>query len=315
MKRSFLLTVILGALVTAQVYGQTKKVTTTTSTTTQAAEAEKSAFDKFYERLGISYFGAYTSPTLEDWDTTNAAISPEYGEQVGECHNCDSYSQNIFNQFNFSYNYGGMFKFHIVPRFTLFLSEPKDNGTGDQALVTLEDTLVAFSGTIFTSEDKKFSWWMRPGVRLPTSHASRTSNNAAFGRTTYVLDWNNTFTWTPTKDLEIGYALVNRVWIFEERYNLSRHRIISNPWISYSLTDTAKLQMWYEHFLENNKNWESINGKEPQYEDVWQNLMLGVAYDVTPKLNVMPFISAFINDVPFSAESFWLGAWVSYSIK
>ncbi|MBA2404009.1 MAG: hypothetical protein H0V66_04490, partial [Bdellovibrionales bacterium] len=178
MKRSFLLTVILGALVTTQVFGQTKKTstttttttTTTTSTTTKADEAQKSAFDKFYERLSIGYGGFYTSPDLDDWDTTNAAVSPEFSGGT----NKDTYSQNIFSQVNFGYNFGGMFKFHIVPRFTVFLTNPKDQDPGDRALVTIEDTLIAFSGTIFASEDKKFSWWMRPGVRLPTSHANRT---------------------------------------------------------------------------------------------------------------------------------------------
>jgi hypothetical protein len=67
--------------------------------------------------------------------------------------------------------------------------------------------------------------------------------------------------------------------------------------------------------LENNKRWESINGKKPSYRNVWQNAYIGVAKDVTPKLNLFPYISAFVNDVPFSMRSFWAGLWISYSIK
>lgn len=319
MKSTFLLLVILGTLTTSQVFGQTKKMSTPVKTKTvtttpvveaAAPEAPKSPFDKFYERLGISYGGFYTSPILDEWDTTNAAISPEFVATKK-----DSYSQNIFNQFNFSYNFGGMFKFHIVPRFTLFFTHPRDQDPGDRAMVTIEDTLVAFSGTIWTNEAKTFSWWMRPGVRLPTSHANRTFNDAAFGTITHVLDWNNTFTFNPNKDFELGYTIVNRVWVYEDRYNLSKHRILSTLWTSYALTDKSKVQLYYDHWLQNGDRWKSINDKNPVYKDKWQSLSLGLAYDVTEKLNVTPLISAFINDVPFSVESTFLQLWISYSIK
>jgi hypothetical protein len=109
--------------------------------------------------------------------------------------------------------------------------------------------------------------------------------------------------------------LGNRVWIYEERYNLSRHRIVINPSISYSITEATKIQAYHEHFLENSRNWKSINGKDPIYKDNWQNFMVGVSHDITPKLNVLPFVSTFIADHSYGMKSYWLGAWISYSIK
>jgi len=67
--------------------------------------------------------------------------------------------------------------------------------------------------------------------------------------------------------------------------------------------------------IENTRNWKSINDKQPTYKDIWQNFMVGVAHDVTPKLNVMPFISTFIGDIDYGMKSYWVGAWISYSIK
>jgi len=314
MKRSFILTVILGALITTQVCGQTTTVTTTTATTTKEAEAPKSSFDKFYERLSIGYFGAASTPAFEKWDSNNAAISPEFS--AGDpCRNCDIYSFNIWNQVNFGYNFGAKFKFNVIPRFTVFFDTPKDQPQGERGNILLEDALIGFSGVLYTSPDKKFNWWLRPGVRLPTSHATRHYNHPDFGRLTYNLEAINSFTYDFNPTFQLGLTTMNRYWIYENRYNTSRARYYIAPNFTYTLNDTTKIIGYYENMLENNKRWESINGKKPVYYDVWQNAYIGVGKDLTPKLNVYPYISAFVNDVPFSMRSFWGGLWVSYTIK
>jgi hypothetical protein len=331
MKRFFLLTLILGALVTAQAYGQTKKSSATKSvapkttvkkvtTTEVAAEAQpatpvsKSAFDKFYDRLSIGYFGSLTTPTFEKWDSNNAAISPEFSGG-DPCRNCDTYSLNIWSQVNFGYNYGGTMKFNVIPRFTTFLDSPSNQDPGERGMVILEDALVGFSGVVFSSTDKKFNWWMRPGVRLPTSHATRHYDHADFGKLTYGLEWLNVLSYDFNPAWQVAFTFQDRYWIFENRYNASRNRLYTSPYITYTVNDTTKFQLYYENMLENNKRWESINGKKPVYYNVWQNAYIGVAKDVTPKLNLFPYISAFVNDVPFSMRSFWGGLWITYSIK
>jgi hypothetical protein len=328
MKSTFLLLVILGALTTTQVFAQTKKikqpvkkpveatekaktVTTTTAVSAPTAEAPKSSFDKFYERLSIGYFGVLTTPNFEKWDSRNAAISPEFSGGTND----DSYAMNIWSQVNFGYNYGGMMKFNVIPRFTTFLNEAPDQSAGERGMVILEDALIGFSGVVASSADKKFNWWIRPGVRLPTSHASRHFDNADFGRLTYGLEFLHSLTYDFTKEFQAGLTFQHRMWVFENRFNGSRIRHLTSPFVSYALNDTTKVQVYYEHMLENNKRWKSINNKNPVYKDVWQNAYIGVAKDVTSKINLFPYISAFVNDVPFSMQSVWAGMWITYSIK
>ena len=55
--------------------------------------------------------------------------------------------------------------------------------------------------------------------------------------------------------------------------------------------------------------------REPVFKDLMQDVFIGYSRDLTPRLNVMPFVSCFINDEPVTDKSFWLGAWISYQIK
>lgn len=335
MKSSFLLFLILGALLTSSVFGQTKpkkaaavapKKTTTTSTpaASQVAEAPKTSFDKFYERLSVGYFGVLTSPPLKKWDSRYASLSPEFSGG-DPCVNCDTYSANLWSQFNFAYNFGGKMKFNLLPRFTTFFDEAPAQGQGQRGTVLIEDMLIGFSGVIVSSEDKKFNWWMRPALRLPTSKFVRDYNqkddprtpepNDGFGRITTQVELLNSFTYDFNPKFQLGFFFSTRYWIHENRWNHSRNRLYSAPNFTYTINDTTKISAYYEHMLENNKNWKSINGKNPIYYDVWQNAYIGVMKDITPKLNVYPYISAYVNDVPFSTRSFFLGAWISYTIK
>ena len=287
-------------------------LTTLTPVSSQTAEAPKSSFDKFYERLSIGYFGSLTSPNLETWDSRRAATSPEFSEKKT---NDDTAPLNIWSQVNFGYNFGGKFKFNVIPRFSTFLDKAPDQAPGERGMIILEDALVGFSGVLYSSDDKKFNWWFRPGIRLPTSHGTRATNDASFGRLTYNIELLSVFSYDFNSKWQLALTSQDRYWIFENRYNASRNRFYTAPYITYTINDTTKIQAYYENMLENNKRWKSINGKNPSYRNVWQNAYIGIAKDITPKLNVYPFISAFVNDVPFSTQSFWLGLWVSYQIK
>ena len=325
MKSTFLLLMFVANLICFQALAQTKPtqknngVSKKTSVVvveekkvaTAASEVTKSAFDKFYERLSIGQFSVITSPTFEDWDSRYAALSPEYSGGT----NRDSYPLHIWNQTNFGYNFGAKMKFNFIPRYTIFLAEAPDQAAKERGMIQIEDFLVGFSGVLYTSADKKFNFWTRPALRLPTSHGSRTSYNATFGNLTYQPEWNLTFTYDLTTNLQLSLWHIHRFWVYEDRFNNSRHRILTIPGFTYKLTDKTSVQAYFEHFLENNKNFKSINGKDPHYVDTWQNFMVGVAHDVTPKLNVMPFISSYINDVPYSTQSLWAGLWVAYQIK
>ena len=352
MKSTFLLFLIFGTFLTTQAFGRAqslakkstlkatkatattavkpKTITTTTPVVAATPVAPKTAFDKFYERLSIGYYGAVTSPTLQKWNSNNAATSPEWSstddpdddaggdgkiDGYAPCRNCDTYSFNVWSQVNFGYNYGGKMKFNVIPRFTTFFVTPKNQEPGERGTVLLEDFLVGFSGVVYTSDNKKFNWWMRPGIRLPTSHATKHYNNKDFGKISYNLELTNSFTYDFNTKFQLAMSFQDRYWIYENRYNNSRNRYYIAPNFTYAINDTTKIIGYYENMNENNKRNKSINGKNPVYKNMWQNAYIGIGKDITPKLNVYPYISAFVNDVPFSMRSFWTGVWISYTIK
>jgi len=333
MKSSFLVCIVLSSLVSLSALGQTNRARQvrpkpaaakpTTQTSSQsvatASAAEKSAFDKFYERLSIGYFGVFTSPTLEDWDSSNAAISPEWGDTGRNCtKNCDTYAMNVWSQFNIQYDFGWKMKFAVLPRWTTYFANPRDMNKGigeDRAMIGIEDALVGFAGVIYSSDDKKFNWWIRPGVRLPTSHFSRNYEHPQFGSISRQLEALSSFTYDFNAAWQVGLVAQQRVWIYDEKYNASRFRLYNAPFISYAPRESTKIQLYYENILENNKRWESVNGKPPVFKDSWQTAMLAVGQDITPKLNVMPYVTVFVNDIPLSMRSAFIGAWISYKIK
>lgn len=315
MKSSFLLLLVLSTLASAA-WGQAKSST--------AADPNKSAFDKFYERLSIGYFGAYSSPTLKDWDSRYAAISHEIkpSERDKAFKHRDSYSQNIWSQVNFAYNYGGKFKFNVIPRFTTFLSKVgnseggnQDNGRGNRGVIQAEDMLIGFSGVVLTSDDKKFAWWMRPGLRLPTSRGSKNGVHSQFGQVSHQPEFLTVISYDFDPTFQAAMTYMGRFWIYEDRYNYSRMRNYINPYITYTINDKTKFQAHYEFMYQNNRNWKSIDNQDPFFQDLWQNAYVGVAYDVTDKLNVQPLLNMFVDDSPISMDSFWLAVWISYSIK
>ncbi|HXH32490.1 MAG TPA: hypothetical protein VNJ01_16945 [Bacteriovoracaceae bacterium] len=309
MKRAITLLIALSFLSTIAWSAETKKVSNTEVLET------RNDFQKFYDRLKISYFGVLTTPTLKDmsdgeWE--NGALSPEFSGGT----NRDTWPTNMWNQVSFNYNFGAKMNFVFNPRWMTPLAHPVDmQEPEDRSLIALEDFLVGFQGVVASSEDKKFNLWIRPGLRLPTSRASRNSNNAGFGQLTHQLELAFLPTYDFNKTVQVGMFGQVRSWIYEDRYNISRLRISTSPMLQITLDDTTKWVTYYNHILENNKRFKSINGKNPVFKDVWQGVMTGISKDVTKKLNIYPYVEAFVNDVPFSTNSVYVGAWISYSIK
>jgi hypothetical protein len=253
---------------------------------------------------------------MDEGNLEYAAISPEFGQsQTGEGRNRDTWPTNMWNQVSFNYNFGAKLNFVVNPRFMVPLAHSvsmKEPESRD--LIYLQDFLVGFQGVILASEDKKINLWIRPGLRLPNSAASRNSTNGGFGRTTHELELAYNLSYDMTKNWQFGIFGQIRNWVYNDRYNYARNRIYTAPYFAYVINDTTKFQVYYENMLENSRRWESINGKKPVFKDVWQNTMIGVAKDITPKLNVYPYLGTFVNR-PIDNKSLWLGAWISYQIK
>lgn len=280
----------------------------------------KSSFEKFSDRLRIGYFGVLTTPHLDDMEKgqwRNAAISPEFGlEPKGENKNRDTWPTNVWHQISFNYNFGAKMNFVFNPRFMTPLAHGRDmEAPEDRSLIEIEDFFFGFQGVVFSSDDKKFNLFLRPGMRLPTSRASRNSGNGGFGASTHQIELGFLPTYDFNSKWQLGVFGQIRNWVYDDRYNYTRTRFYTAPFVQYTIDDKSLVQVYYENMIENFRRWESINDKKPVFKDVWQNVMVGYSRDVTSRLNLMPFASVFVNDKPVTDKSIWFGAWISYKIK
>jgi hypothetical protein len=327
MKSSFLQLLVLGAIATAPAWAQTKKTKPVKANAPVAAPApvaptpsvnpvKQTSFEKFYDRLKIGYFGAFQSPHFDDMrkgQWRNAAISPTWGKNKNEGKNQDTYATNVFNQVSFRVKSGGKLDFVVNPRFTLMLGSARDEGHN---LILIEDVLVGVQGVVAASEDKKFNLWIRPAVRVPTSRGSRATGNGGAGTTTHQLE----LAFLPTYDFnstwQIGWFGQIRQWTIEDRYSLEdRLRIISAPYVQYAFDPKSRLQVYYQNFLESDQRAKPVEDRKLTFIDRWQDVMIGYNRDVTEKLNLFPFVGFFVDDVPHSMKSGYIGAWISYTIK
>lgn len=283
-------------------------------------EVRKDSFDKFYERLTIAYFGVYLSSPLAYLHSDYAATSPDFETPSSGCpDNCDTYAQNIFNQITFSYHFGGGSKFIIVPRWTLFLGNAnKTNlpGTYDGSqLIEVEDPLVGWSFNLLTSVDKRWAWNIRPAVRLPVSRGSRGGDAARFGDVTFQPDIATSIAYTMSPSWSFGYSLQNRFWVYEDRFNESRHRIAQSLNANQALSEDLSLSYNLEYWVQNDRNRESLNQAAASYKRNWFNTYVGLSWAATKKLNVTPILGVFPGDPDFGLNSAYASAWIAYLIK
>lgn len=314
MKSIFVLTLVLTAVMANVVSAQVdiKRI--------PKEEPKKTSFQKFSERLKIGYFGVFTTPNLRDLKNgrfKNGATSPEFGNAPkGKGKNQDTWPMNLWNQVAFAYDFGAKMKFAVIPRFVIPLApNPSMKKPEDRSQVMLDDVLVGFAGVVAASEDKKFNLWIRPGMRLPTSHASRNTGNGGTGATTHQLELAFNPTYDFNKTWQLGMFGQFRYWVIEDQYGIDRLRTITNPYIQYTFNDVSRLQVYYELILESDTRGEAEEDRKILFTDRWQNVSVIYSYDITPKFNFSPLVGVFVNDTPITDRSVWAGAWISYQIK
>jgi hypothetical protein len=278
---------------------------------------KKSSFQKFHDRLRIGFFSVITAPTLYDIEKGNyqyAAASREFSTYD---RNRDSAGLNLWNQLSFNYNFGAKMNFVVNPRFSLWPVRGEDTTQNpDNSFIIMEDTLIGFQGVPFSSQDKKFNFWVRPGIRLPNSRGSRNSGNGGFGTTTNNIEIAYYPSYDFNKTWQVGIFGQFRQWVFEDRLNYTRFRFYTAPYVQYTMNDTTRFQAYYESIIDNPRRWRSNgNKKSPVFKDLWQNIFVGVSHDVTPKFNIFPFLGCFTDNKGLTSKDFWLGAWISYQIK
>jgi hypothetical protein len=200
----------------------------------------------------------------------------------------------------------------VLPRWISYFGKQQN---GVYKVADLEDVLVSFGGVVYSSNDKKLTWWARPGMRLPTSNGSARAVDPEFGRLIHQWEALHVVTYDFDPIYQVGFFLQNRVWIYSDRYDDSRVRHWFAPYVSYAVTPKFKTQLYFEGMWENNRRKPSINDRSPSYRNVWQSMMIATPWDITPSFNVMPLVSAYLNTNPFTADAFYLGAWVTYVFK
>ena len=301
----------------------TVKVQTKVETTAKTEEVSKtevlmtkSSFQKFSDRLKISYFSAFQSSQLNNWD---GQALDEHGRKSGcATKGCtqdggNGYAHNLFNQIGFNYNFGAKFNFVLNPRFTINTGDTAHQTPRSTSVLQMEDALVGFQGVVTTSEDKKFTWWQRIGARVPMNRNSRASN------ITYQPDFYSQFTYDFNSKWQLGSYAQLRWWIYNQAYTPRRYRVYVGPYVQYTLGAKDRIAIWYENYSENRSKFQSFNGKKPNFQEYWQNAMISYSRDITPTVNFMPFIGYFLN-TDYSAvqkplDPMWLGFWFSWQIK
>lgn len=281
---------------------------------------KKSTFDSFWERVKISYTGVLTTPHLDDIEKGqwyNAAVSPEYGNAPkGDQKNHDTWPANLWHQLSFRYRFGGKMDFIINPRFMTPLATSRDmKYPEERSLVMIDDTVVGFQGVVYTSDDKAFNYFLRLGIRLPTSRPSRNSGQGGSGTLSHVNDVAMNTSYNLNKTWQIGMYNNFRQYVIDDRWGFHRFRIYSNPYVQYTIDDASNIQVYYENMIEADKRRKPMHDRKPVFKDKWQNVTIGYARDITPKFNLNPFMGVFINDTPVTDKSIWFGANLSYAIK
>lgn len=275
---------------------------------------EKKVFDKFYERLRIGYFGIITTPTFDaidkgEWD--KAALSPEITGGT----NRDSWPTNVWNQLSFGYNYGGTMSFVVNPRWATPLTHPSNMASDeDTSFIMLDDLLVGFQGVVYSSADKKFNLWIRPGIRIPTSQGSINGTNRGAGKIIHQPELAYFPTYDINKTWQVGVFGMARQWVYEDIYDLTRFRFYNAAYVQYALNDTSRIALYFEHILETDQRSVPAADRKVVFKDLWQSVFLAFNHDVNKKLNIMPTLNCFY-DRPITSNSFYAGMWISYTIK
>ena len=311
MKSSFLITILVTAMTASVASAQINP----TRPSSKDMKAQKSTFEKFSERLKIGYSNVVTTPTMRDikegnWE--NGALHEDY---AGNVQNRDTWPASVWHQVSFNYNFGAKLNFVVNPRFMTPLVNSVDmKFPEDNSFLMVDDTLVGFQGVIFTNEDKKFNFWVRPAMRLPTSRASRNTGNGGAGSTTHQLDLSYNATYDFNKTWQVGLYNQFRQWVIEDHYDMTRFRIYFSPFVQYTIDDVSRVLFYYENYQETDKRDQPVGDRDPVFYDLTQNVFVGYSYDITPKFNVMPTVNYFLNQ-PLSDRAVWFGAQMSYSIK
>lgn len=275
---------------------------------TEAKVEDKTHYDKFKDRLRVIYFSIYSTSPLTQWNSDYSPTNSFSDAGKAGCgYNCDNTTpSNLFNLLILVYNYSPSSSFVIQPRWSVNFGQNAE----DQGLLQLEDWVVSW-GHRFKFSDT-FNIDFRPGVRLPFSRGSRNGDRDGLGDLTMQPDIQVLVNWVPGKDWSFQWVIQNRFWVYEDRFNETRHRIAQTFNLNYQYTDKLSLQGYVDYWVENSNRRESLNGKSTSYKQNWFNIYGGPSYMFTSKFGVTPLLGVYADDPNMSWHSLNGQVWFLY---
>jgi len=279
--------------------------------------------------LQIRYFAEVIGPNLGNtkglWDypdniTDNGNYDPDNAGQ-------DTDPVNSWNQISFRWKVSDKYHAFINPRFTVQhgstnrirraneTAAAAGRKTSDDGMFRNEDWLVGMQGVAWANAETGWSFFIRPGYRLPTSRATR--NSGWMGQ----LEWFHSIDWAG-KDW--GFGMWHQIRLYVPSYhdplrgdfNLNsasnqneRHRQYIALYSTYKLTDTVKAEVYYENqvghnFAKGDKSYFSYKRTRQQ-----QTANFGVSFPVNPSLSLYPFVRAYQLGT-FDVDTMGYGLWI-----
>lgn len=268
--------------------------------------------------LQIRYFSEFIGPNLtfnKGDDYPDVTKNGNYSD-LGTTDPID-----LWNQFSFRWKVSDKLHAIVNPRFTLQLGSTKeirycnDNGCGsgaradDEGRWRWEDWLVGVQGVVWQNAEG-FSYFVRPGYRIPISRATRNSNWDG------VVEYFHSFDWAG-KDYGFGVWNLNRWYIANENKNGERYRIYIAPYMTYKLTDTVKFELYYENEFQHNAREgksQGAKGSNSLYmKRTLQTANVGVSFPINASLSLYPFLR-FYQLGRYDPETIGLGMWIMGAI-
>lgn len=234
---------------------------------------------------------------------------------------------SAWNQLSFRWKVSDAYHAFINPRFSTHFASTKriraanrsaaagGSKTSDDGMFRNEDWLLGFQGVAWKSESTGWSLFIRPGYRLPTSRFTRNNNWGGEAELLYTMDWAGASNW--------GFGYWHMIRVYMPKYkNLSfersgdssgneRHRQYIAPYFTYKLSDTVKIEGYYEHQINRNYEIGQANRGYFHYKRTraQHTANLGISFPVNPSLSLYPFIRAYQLGT-WDPETLGYGMWI-----
>lgn len=282
-----------------------------------AAPVEQKQMSLIQSHFQIRYFSELI------WtDLTNHNGNTKYpGANKNGNYSGGSDPVNLWNQLSFRWKISDKLHAYINPRWTLQLGSTKQiradnrdaaakgNKTSDDGMLRSEDWLVGVQGVLWSTKSG-WSYFMRPGYRLPISRATRSANWDGIAEYFQSFDWSQGV-WGA------GIWNLNRWFVANENNNNERYRIYVAPYVTYQINDTFKVEVYYENeFQHNAAAGRSINNTKGSLlfnKRTLQTMTAGVSFPINPSLSLYPFLR-FYQMGTYDPETIGYGMWIMGAI-